>query len=150
MRKDWAQGALEDAFAAHPIGVKPRLIWKNYRVTAGTAHCGTWTIALSQLILESEEQVRVTVLHEYAHLLAVYRHGRKAANHGRAWRQAMADLGLDPIVTHRYPVIRNQPSENAVEYICEKCGTVITRRRRLSRSKLWSHRGCGGLVKLRK
>lgn len=132
--------------AKFPLGYRPELIWKQLRVTAGLAYFKTGEIALSSLLLTDEERVRSTLIHEYAHLLAVARHGRKAAGHGKAWRQAMIDLGEEPTVRHCYPVERNR-ARQSVGYVCSKCGQTLVRSRRLPRRRQYVHAACGGPIK---
>lgn len=130
---------------SHPLGYEPKLIWKPLRVTAGQALYMQGTIALSSKVITTEEQVRDTLVHEYAHLLAVARHGRKAANHGEAWQQAMRDLGAEPKRTHDYAVSRNQRHQEVV-YRCKGCGAEIITRRMLNRKRRYMHRGCGAVI----
>ncbi len=51
------------------------------------------TIGLSRTVITNEQQLRDTLVHEYAHLLAYVRYGRKGVGHGPPWKQAMTDLG---------------------------------------------------------
>src|SRR2546421_3963797 len=122
----------------HPMGYVPKLTWKRLRVTAGIAFFRRSEIVLSSLVLIDEERVRLTLTHEYAHLLAYKRHGTKGAGHGRPWRQAMADLGLDPVVHHDYEVQRNSTRQKVV-YRCMKCGTKLDRARRFPRRQRYVH-----------
>lgn len=100
---------------------------------------------MGAVVLDTEEKLRSTLIHEYAHLLAFARAGRKGWGHGPAWRQAMQDLGQSPEVYHRYPVQRNKPRQ-AVRYRCERCGTTFMRLRLLPRKKRFMHAGCGGRI----
>jgi predicted SprT family Zn-dependent metalloprotease len=143
----FAQQLLDDLCARHPMGYRPDLQWRRLRVTAGLAYTNARVIALSLIVLTTEEAVQDTLTHEYAHLLAVHRHGRKAAGHGRAWKEAMHDLGAEPRVYHSYCVQRNRPRQQ-VTYRCERCGRLIERRRRLPSKRLYVHSGCGGPVSL--
>jgi predicted SprT family Zn-dependent metalloprotease len=143
----YAASLLADLCARFPMGYVPALRWKNLRVTAGTAYYKTGEIVLSRTLLCTTERLDNTLKHEYAHLLAVKRHGRKAAGHGVHWKQAMADLGLQPVVRHTYEVQRNQPRQK-VEYRCDRCGHTFTRSRRLPRRRKYFHVHCGGPIKL--
>ncbi len=134
---------LREAASKYPLRQKPTIVWKRLRVSAGIAYYQTSSIALSSLILDSPEKLRQTLLHEYAHLLAFERHGRKAANHGPYWQQAMRDLGLQPVVRHSYVCLRNQPRQR-VEYVCKRCGQSLIRTRRLPTKRKYVHRSCGG------
>lgn len=132
----------------HPMGYVPKLTWKNLRVTAGIAFYHRREIVLSTLVLNTQERLESTLKHEYAHLLAVSRHGlKKGAGHGAAWRQAMRDLGLKPVVHHNYEVQRNSTRQKVV-YRCMKCGTKVDRARRLPRRRRYVHANCGGDLKL--
>lgn len=145
--REFATSLLDDLCASHPTGYRPKLIWKRLRVTAGTAYYSTGTIALSAIVLHDEARLSVTLRHEYAHLLAFARHGRKGAGHGLAWRTAMRDLGLEPEVRHKYEVQRNKPRQE-VEYSCRRCGKSIFRKRRLPARRRYVHANCGGALKL--
>jgi SprT protein len=142
-----ADEILREAMARYPLKYIPELRWKRLRVSAGMAYYRTGTIGLSSLILDTPEKLRLTLLHEYAHLLAFERHGRKAANHGIHWKQAMLDLGLEPKVRHTYECARNTARQK-VTYRCQKCGANIERSRRLPRGRRYVHARCGGGLKL--
>ena len=141
---EYAEQLLADALARHPIK-PPKLEWREYRTTAGRAHFDHWAITLSMFVLRDPDQVRDTLLHEYAHLLAFHRHGKNGRGHGSAWQQAMADLGLPPEVKHRYQCQRNLPRQMVV-YRCAACGVAIQRARRLPRRRRYTHAGCGGEI----
>jgi len=144
-----AEAALSEAVARYPLSYVPKIVWKGYRVTAGIAYYRTGIIGLSAFVLKTPEAVRETLLHEYAHLLAVHRHGRAAANHGPHWQKAMTDLGVEPTVRHTYQVERNV-SRQRVTYVCVRCGTPIVRSRRLPKSRKYVHTDCGGSLRLHK
>ncbi len=131
----------------HPMKCRPNLIWKPLRVSAGKAYLAEHAISLSSIVLNTRQRVLDTLIHEYAHLLAYERHGRKAANHGPHWRAVMAELGAKPEVTHNYTdaIVRNQKRSVAV-HVCRKCGARFELARRLPRTRKHLHRGCGGLV----
>ncbi|HWD37979.1 MAG TPA: SprT-like domain-containing protein [Fimbriimonas sp.] len=130
-----------------PMGYVPKLVWKSYRVTAGMAYYRTGTIGLSCTVLKTEEAVRETVGHEYAHLLAIARHGERERGHGNGWKRAMFDLGLEPKVRHNYEVDRNVRRQQ-VDYRCLRCGATIVRSRRLPRRRRYVHANCGGDLRL--
>lgn len=143
----YASELLADLSRRFPTGRSIHLEWRPYRVTAGIAYYRTWTIGLSRYVLKDENAVRDTLIHEYGHLLAFARHGTKAANHGPYWQKAMRDLGAEPMVRHRYEVVRNERRQ-IVTYRCESCGKQFDRHRRLPRKGHWVHAGCGGALKL--
>lgn len=131
----------------HPMGYVPKLVWKNLRVSAGIAKYHERTIVLSKLLVIDEDRLSSTLKHEYAHLLAVARHGRRAAGHGWYWKEAMLDLGEEPEVRHCYPVIRNGQRQE-VGYRCRRCGSLLTRVRKLPRGRRYYHVSCGGSLAL--
>ncbi len=140
-----AHTILLETCSSHPMGYTPLLEWRRMPVTAGLAIYSKRTIALSTILMIDEERLRTTLLHEYAHLLAFHRAGRKGAGHGPPWRQAMIDLGLDPKVHHNYEVKRNKPKQEVV-YKCKKCGLEIIRKRRLTARRRYYHVQCGGQI----
>lgn len=142
-----ARAALAELCDRFPLGYTPALVWKPYRVTAGMAFYKKGTIALSDRVLREAEPVVETLVHEYAHLLAVHRGGIKAAGHGPVWRQAMRDLGQEPQVRHRYQVERNVARQR-VTYQCLRCGRPILRHRRLPKGRRYVHADCGGDLRL--
>ncbi len=144
-----ARKRLEELCRDHPLGFVPEVVWRGYRVSAGLAYYKTGVIGLSSKVLQTEAAVIDTLTHEYAHLLAVARHGPRAAGHGAAWQRAMRDLGLEPKVRHNYEVERNAARQR-VTYICLRCGRSFARTRRLPRRRRYLHSGCGGELKLAK
>ncbi|MEZ0325984.1 MAG: SprT-like domain-containing protein [Fimbriimonas sp.] len=147
MLRELAEQHLDDLCARFPLGYRPVLLWKALRVSAGLAYYKEGRIALSSIVLTDEANMRETLTHEYAHLLAVFRHGQKGAGHGAPWKKAMLDLGLEPKVRHRFEVQRNTPRQKVV-YRCKKCQKLIERSRRLPRRRVYVHSGCGGAIKL--
>jgi len=146
---EFAEKLLAETLAKFPLERPVKLLWKNYRTTAGMADYREHAIYLSKNLLITPDRLRDTLLHEFAHLLAFQRHGRSGAGHGKPWKQAMADLGLEARVHHQYECKRNQV-RNPHLYTCNKCGAIIPRRRRLRRFLVYFHVGCGGkIVKLR-
>jgi predicted SprT family Zn-dependent metalloprotease len=143
----FADRLLDELCERFPIGYRPVLVWKRLRVSAGIAKYRERTIVLSRTILTDRERLDTTLKHEYAHLLAVARHGRKAAGHGPHWQAAMSDLGLEPAVRHQYEVVRNAKRQE-VGYRCRRCGALITRGRRLNGRRRYVHSLCGGPLKL--
>lgn len=144
-----AAAILEELFAAHPIGKKPTLEWRRYRTTAGTASFQRHAIGLNARLLTTEERLRSTLIHEYAHLLAYHRAGRSGRDHGHPWRQAMIDLDGKPEVKHRYECERNGRRQRVV-YRCKRCGVVIHRHRRYPQGRRYVHIDCGGAIVLQR
>ena len=143
----YAQDLLRQLAAAFPLRSPAKIEWRTYRVAAGKAYFNHGIIGLSMRLLDTEEKVRDTLIHEYAHLLAVDRHGRVAANHGPLWQRAMRDLGAEPTRTHSYTVEPPRQSKEVI-YRCEKCAREIVRKRRLPRGRIFVHAQCGGSLRL--
>lgn len=144
--EDLAEEILASLVANWPMGFVPQLVWRNLRVTAGSADMRSRCISLSRLILTDEDRLTATLIHEYAHMLAIMRCGPSAAGHGEPWKQAMRDLGVNPKRTHDYPVCRNRTRQE-ISYRCARCGHVIVRKRRLPSKRRYVHAGCGGALK---
>lgn len=106
------------------------------RSTAGRAFWPEGRIELNPKLVDfSAEEVRNTMLHELAHLLAYSRAGRKKIMaHGAEWAQACCDLGIpNERATHHLPL----PSRQMVRkwrYTCPVCGDVIDRVRKMKRA----------------
>jgi len=145
--ESFADRILDELMATHPMRRRPEIEWRNLRVTAGLACYHEHQIRLSRIVLRDEESVRATLIHEYAHLLAVERFGRAGAGHGPHWKSVMRELGAAPQVRHSYAVQRNQKRQE-VAYRCDRCGTLLTRSRKLPARRPYVHNGCGGLVRL--
>ncbi len=144
-----AEKRLAEMCEAFPLGYTPKVVWRGYRVTAGLAYYRVGVIGLSTRVLKDEKAVIETLVHEYAHLLAVARHGVRAAGHGAAWQRAMRDLGQEPKVRHNYEVERNV-ARQSVTYLCLRCGKHVVRARRLPRRRKYVHAQCGGDLRLAK
>lgn len=131
----------------HPLARPARLSWRRFRTTAGRAVFEPPEIHLSALVLDDEDKVRDTLIHEYAHLLAAERAGPAGRGHGAPWKAAMIELGAKPERTHGYACQRNLPRREVI-YACRRCGAQFLRRRRLARGRRWAHVGCGGALAL--
>lgn len=141
--KDWAIEALAAARRRVPCARVPKIVWANYPSTAGKAYFRENEIRLSRVLLDTHARVYDTVLHEYAHLVVFQQHGRKAKPHGPEWKLVMRQLGVEPRVTHDYPVERRSLSRQHA-YRCSTCGFVLERVRPFKRNRIYSHVGCGG------
>lgn len=73
----------------------------------GVCKMRTKTISLSRhlVTLNSEEEVRDTILHEIAHALAWERHGENC-QHDERWRAICAEVGARPVATYEDEVIQ--------------------------------------------
>lgn len=112
-----------------------RVGWnRRLRSTAGRAWLNEGWIELNPRLLEhGRDEVRLTLLHELAHLVAHERHGRGIAPHGAEWQQACAELGIPGApVTHRLDLPRHRQRKRFL-YQCPACGLEMKRVRRMKR-----------------
>lgn len=152
-RRDVAPHLVEQAIVSlsrcmgqAPMKHPPEIIWRRLRSSAGLARFQRNEIILSSLILQSIESVESTLVHEYAHLLAFERHGKKAANHGPFWQECMVELGQEPKRCHRYETPARQHS--IIKYRCKKCGFILERKRLFPKGRIYLHRQCEGRLEL--
>lgn len=143
-----AAATLAELVAKFPLRRPVSVEWRGYRTTAGMADLRRNVILLGPRVLNTQEKLVSTLKHEFAHLLAVDRHGLRGRGHGAAWTQAMADLGEPREVYHRYEVRRNQARSLAI-YRCERCGVEFQRRRQLPKRGRYVHIHCGGSLRLK-
>ncbi len=134
--EDILKGAMDLALdlGGRPFAAKIKVVWNaRMRSTAGRAHWPTCRIELNpKLLLVDLEQVRRTLLHELAHLLAYHRaKGRRIQPHGQEWRLACVDLGIPgEKVTHNLPLPR-QKQRRHWAYHCPVCLEKVERVRRM-------------------
>ncbi len=131
------EGVASDLLAsAGCAGLRVSVFWNHaLRTTAGLANWRLLRITLNpRLVGVSAGEVRRTLVHELAHLLAQHRAGRrKISAHGPEWKLACADLGIpgEPRC-HSLPFERRQLKKQFF-YECPVCATVMARVRRQRR-----------------
>ncbi len=112
------------------------VVWnKRMRSTAGRAFWPECRVELNpKLIPISLDEVRRTLLHELAHLLAYHRCGRRRiAPHGVEWQQACADLGIPgESARHTLPLPRRSQKKQW-RYTCPSCDESLERVRPMKR-----------------
>jgi predicted SprT family Zn-dependent metalloprotease len=106
------------------------VVWNaRLKTTAGTACTRTATIELNPMLRTfGTGQIRRTLKHETAHLIAHWRVGRRTIQtHGEEWRQACADLGIpgEPAF-HDLPLPRRRIARKYA-YRCRACGFTVQR-----------------------
>ena len=134
--------ALEDRARGMISGLAPELMPKllvgwnlRMRTTAGVAIASKWEIWLNPALKAvSDEEIERTLLHELAHLLAHLRHGgRRLQPHGREWRQACRDLGIEGEArTHQLP-FEQRAMKRRYRLQCPVCGESHNRVRTTKR-----------------
>jgi SprT protein len=99
------------------------------QTTAGTACTRRWLIEINPAIEAfGEAQVRRTVLHEAAHLVAHWRAGRRRIQtHGAEWRAACTELGIGgESAFHELP-LRRRRVQRKYAYRCRHCAFTVYR-----------------------
>ena len=107
----------------------------------GSCRYASKTITLSRPLtfLNSEEQVRDTLLHEIAHALA------PGDGHGRRWKAACVRIGAKPVRCYTDRTVVSPPRQPAPYLLgCRRCDWWVERRR-VTRRKLVC-RECRGEV----
>lgn len=102
--------------------------------TAGTACPRTSGIELNPLLRTfGMAQIRRTLRHEMAHLIAHWRAGRRRIQtHGEEWRAACAELGIpNEPAFHELPIPRKRLPRK-LAYRCRHCGFTVLRVRAFS------------------
>jgi SprT protein len=119
------------------LAQKVVVVWNTrMRTTAGRAFWPEGKIELNPKLKEiAPGEVRGTLLHELAHLVAYARAGRRRiAAHGAEWRQACADLGIPgERATHSLP-LPGRTMQKKWRYACPACGQGFDRARKMKRS----------------
>lgn len=115
---------------------KVEVVWNSrMRTTAGRAFWPDGKIEMNPKLAQiAPEEVRQTMLHELAHLIAYERAGRRRISaHGPEWRQACADLGIPgESATHSLP-LPGRTMKRKWRYTCPACGQGFDRVRRMKR-----------------
>lgn len=125
---------LEALARAVNVSWNPRM-----RTAAGRALAKTWSIELNPRLQtlppgQRELELRVTFLHELAHLFAFARAGRRRISpHGAEWREACRDLGIPGEDRCHQLDFPGRRLERKYAYICPHCEAVIQRVRRIHR-----------------
>lgn len=118
------------------LAQKVTVVWNSrMRTTAGRAFWPEAKIELNEKLPSmGMEEVKRTLLHELAHLVAYSGCGRRRiAPHGVEWQQACADLGIPgERVTHSMPFTGRKMAKKW-SYHCGVCGEGFERVRRIKR-----------------
>ncbi|MFK7911930.1 MAG: SprT-like domain-containing protein [Akkermansiaceae bacterium] len=113
-----------------------KVLWnQRMRTTAGRAFWPEGKIEMNPKLEQiAPDEIRQTMLHELAHLVAYERAGRKRISaHGPEWRQACADLGIPgERATHSLP-LPGRKMKRRWRYSCPACGEGFDRVRKMKR-----------------
>ena len=112
------------------LAARVHVVWNaRLSTTAGTACPSTGCIELNPLLRTfGAAQIRRTLKHEAAHLIAHWRAGRRnIQTHGAEWRAACAELGIpDEPAFHELPIPRKRMPRK-LAYRCRNCGLTVQR-----------------------
>jgi len=133
---DWCRDQA-NALALPKLAGKVQVAWNaRMRTTAGRAWWPHGHIELNPKLKDfSEEEIWRTLKHEFAHLIAYERCGRRRIQpHGIEWRAACADLGIaGESVKHSLP-LEGRKMKRKHTYTCPACDVVIARVRPFRRA----------------
>lgn len=126
---DWCRELARD-LGLIDLGNRVVVEWNpRMRSCAGRAF---WPVGLIQLNPElskiSDSEIKRTLLHELAHLVAYERHPyRSIKSHGWEWQRACADLGIpDEKATHEL-ALPTRSLKRRWKYQCPECGKAFER-----------------------
>jgi hypothetical protein len=89
----------------------------------------------------------VTLLHELAHACDHLTAGdprRHRCTHGPGWRRWALTFGIDPVRSGHSPALAElRKARLKPVAVCERCGCVFHRLRRLAHRRNWIHPECG-------
>ncbi|NJC87753.1 MAG: SprT family zinc-dependent metalloprotease [Desulfuromonas sp.] len=111
------------------------------------AHRGGEPLCIRLQPLQEPELLRTTLLHELAHAcehLTSPQPHRHRCSHGPSWRAWALAFDIAPKGSGRSPVLNNLRQERLKPVaVCERCGCVFQRLRRLPARRSWVHPECG-------
>jgi len=125
------------AFGLPELARKVRVSWNpRMRTTAGRAWWPARTIELNPKLKDfAEEEAWRTLKHEFAHLLAYERCGRKQIDpHGIEWKAACTELGIPGEATYHSLPLKSRKMKRKHSYACPSCLAVIARVRPMRRA----------------
>ena len=129
---DWCRELVRDLGLAD-LEERVEVEWNpRMRSCAGRAFWPVGLIQLNPRLNEiSDSEVRRTVLHELAHLVAYERNPhRSIKSHGREWQRACAELGIpDERATHEL-ALPTRSLKRRWKYQCPECDNAFERVRR--------------------
>ena len=110
-------------------------------------HRGAEPLCIRLQLRQEPALLRSTLLHELAHAcehLTANRPGRHRCTHGPAWKSWAGAFGIVPARTAHSPALRELRRERLKPVaVCERCGCVFHRLRRLPARRSWVHPECG-------
>jgi predicted SprT family Zn-dependent metalloprotease len=124
MTLEGARKLAQELMRLHKLPPQWSFAFDRSKVRFGKCNYGKQQISLSRHLVElnSEEEVRDTILHEIAHALAP-----RGAGHGPVWQSLALSIGCNGQRCYGQQVVRPAPKHRGT---CPSCRTVIHRHRR--------------------
>jgi SprT protein len=125
------------SFGLPELARKVRVVWNpRMQTTAGRAWWPSRLIEINPKLKDlSEAQVWRTLKHEFAHLLAFERSGRRQIDpHGVEWQKACCELGIPgESACHSLP-LKGRRMKRKYVYVCPSCLSDVKRVRPMKRA----------------
>lgn len=129
------------------VGILPVRSSHAVGLLGSYVHRGGEPIGIRLQPRQEADLLRVTLLHELAHAcdhLTAVNPRRHRCTHGPAWRDWALAFGIAPLRSGHSPALAElRRSRLKPVAVCERCGCVFHRLRRLSRRRNWLHPDCG-------
>jgi hypothetical protein len=110
-------------------------------------HRGPTPLGIRLQPRQEPAQLGITLLHELAHAcdhLTAVDPSRHRCSHGPGWRRWAQAFAIDPVTAGHSPALAAlRRARLKPVAVCERCGTVFHRLRRLSGRRRWVHPQCG-------
>ena len=110
-------------------------------------HRGAEPIGIRLQPRQESALLAMTLLHELAHAcdhLTAANPLRHRCKHGPSWQLWTTAFAIDPVRTGHSPALAQLRRDRLKPVaVCERCGCVFRRLRRLSRRRSWVHPECG-------
>lgn len=116
---------------------KVRVVWNpRMQTTAGRAWWPSRLIEINPKLKDlSEAQVWRTLKHEFAHLLAFERSGRRQIDpHGIEWQNACSELGIPGESARHSLPLKGRRMKKKYVYVCPSCFSEVKRVRPMQRA----------------
>ena len=129
------------------VSVEPEISYDLRGQAAGQANYRQNKIRFNLDLLEkyTHEFVEQTVPHEFAHLVAYQKFGRRIKPHGLEWKSVMIAFGVKPTRTHSFKVTPSRRLKRFL-YRCECHGSsyelTSIRHNRIQRGNLYLCKKC--------
>lgn len=137
-----------------PADVRDVPVYRNGRLRTSLGRAVTGHprygrhIQIHKCVFADPQQMRSTLAHEVAHIIAGIRSG-----HNATWRRIARALGhsgkrlADAGTGERIGMPKRRTRPLRIIAVCDRCDVTIERRQRLPRSTEYLHAACGGKIR---